>query len=183
MTSDSELLESVLGKTTALIAGVRPDQAHLPTPCTDYDVEQVVAHQVGWASKFAAQLTDQPFEGDPNAFQPGPEPAAEFGQAASVIVGAYQRGGEAAERVPLRLLLMEYLTHGWDVAVATGQPVPYTSDEAEPALAMAQGMLKPEYRGPGKAFGYEAEVAESAGTVDRLIACSGRSPDWAPSSG
>jgi len=183
MASDIELLESVLGKTTALIAGVRPDQAHLPTPCAEYDVEQAVAHQVGWVSKFAAQLTDRPFEGDPNAYEPGPEPAAEFGRAAGIIVEVYQRGGEATERVPIRLLLMEYLTHGWDIAVATGQAVPFTSDEAEPALAMAQGMLKPDYRGPGQAFGFETEVAESAGTVDRLVAFSGRSPDWTPSSG
>ena len=183
MASDPELLESVLGKTTALIAGVRPDQAHLPTPCAEYDVEQVVAHQVGWVSKFAAQLTDQPFEADPNAYEPGPEPAAEFAQAATVVVEVYERGGEATQRVPLRLLLMEYLTHGWDLAIATGQPVPYTSEEAEPGLAMAQGMLKPEYRGPGQAFGYETEVAESAGTVDRLVAFSGRSLNWSPTSG
>jgi len=39
-------------------------------------------------------------------------------------------------------------------------------------------MLKPEYRGPGKTFGYEVEVSDDAGPVDRLVAFLGRDPGW-----
>jgi len=39
-------------------------------------------------------------------------------------------------------------------------------------------MLKPEYRGPDKAFGQEVPVPDSAGAVIRLVAFMGRNPAW-----
>ena len=32
------------------------------------------------------------------------------------------------------MTIMEYLTHGWDLAIATNQTVPYTDDEATDSL-------------------------------------------------
>ena len=39
-------------------------------------------------------------------------------------------------------------------------------------------MLKPECRGPDKAFGQEVPVPDSAGAVIRLVAFMGRNPAW-----
>src|SRR5256885_13190920 len=41
-----ELLERALNQTAAVIARIRPGQAALPTPCTDWDVEDLVRHLV-----------------------------------------------------------------------------------------------------------------------------------------
>jgi uncharacterized protein (TIGR03086 family) len=176
--SDVDLLDSVFAKTERIIAGVRPDQAQLPTPCVDFDVARVVDHLVGWADSFAARLTGGAVD-DPGDYRAGADPVADFHDAAQRIVGAYRAGGDAAEQLPVGVLLMEYTVHGWDLATATGQPANFTPAEADRALDMGRQMLKPEYRGPDKAFGYEVEVADSAGAVERLVAFLGRNPDWA----
>jgi uncharacterized protein (TIGR03086 family) len=181
--SDIDLLASAFDTTERIMAGVRPEQARLPTPCSDFDVARLVDHLVGWAKSFAAKLTGGTFEGDPNDYRAGADPAADFHDAAGTIVGAYRDGGDAAKQLPVGVLLMECIVHGWDLATATGQPTSFTRAEADRALDMGQQMLKPEYRGPGKAFGFEVEASDSAGSVEKLVAFLGRSPDWAATTG
>ena len=74
------------------------------------------------------------------------------------------------------MTLMEYLTHGWDLAVATGQRVPFTETEAETTLRRADGMLPSEYRGAGMPFGDVVPVPDDAPAVDRLVGYMGRDP-------
>jgi uncharacterized protein (TIGR03086 family) len=74
------------------------------------------------------------------------------------------------------MMLIEYVGHGWDLAVATGQPVPYAEPEAQAALEAARGMLMPAYRGPGQTFGDEVEVSADAAAMDRFVAFIGRDP-------
>jgi uncharacterized protein (TIGR03086 family) len=173
-----DLLESVLGETEAAIASVAPGQEHLPTPCTDFDVARVVDHLVGWANSFAARLTGGSVTGDPNDFRAGATPAAEFHHAGQAILAAYREGGEESQKLPIGILMMEFLVHGWDLAAATGSSVRFSSDAADLALATGRQMLAPEYRGPGKTFGDEVEVSDTAGPVDRLVAFLGRDPGW-----
>lgn len=176
--SEAELLESVLAETEATIRAVGPDQGHRPTPCADLDVARLTDHLVGWAASFASRLTDGPDIGDPNEYRVGPNPAAEFGQAAQRIVESYRQMTEQAQNLPVGFLVMEFLTHGWDLATAIGRPASYRDEAAELALTTGRLMLKLEYRGPGKAFGPEVPVPDSAGAVDRLVAFLGRNPAW-----
>lgn len=64
----------------------------------------------------------------------------------------------------------------WDLATATGQPVPFGEEEAEEALARAQAALPAQYRGTGMAFGDIVEVPEDAPAVARLMGFMGRTP-------
>jgi len=176
--SEVDLVESVMDETEVTIASVRPGQEHLPTPCTDLDVARIVDHLVGWANSFATRLTGGSVTGDPNDYRVGDNPATEFRQAAQTIVGAYREGGEQSQKLPVGFILMEFLVHGWDLATATGSSVRFQPAAADLALATGRQMLKPEYRGPGKTFGYEVEVSDDAGPVDRLVAFLGRDPGW-----
>jgi uncharacterized protein (TIGR03086 family) len=176
--ADIDLLESVLGETEATIASVTPGQEHLPTPCPEMDVARILDHMVGWANSFATRLTAGSVTGDPNDYRAGADPASEFHQAAGTIVGAYRDGGEQSQQLPIGFILMEFLVHGWDLAAATGRVVTFPPAAADLALATGRQMLKPEYRGPGKSFGYEVEVSDAAGPVDRLVAFLGRDPAW-----
>jgi uncharacterized protein (TIGR03086 family) len=175
----TSLLASVLQQTEATIAGVGPEQAHLVTPCPDLDVTHLVDHMVGWASSFAARLHAQTFEGDPNSYRAGPHPAAAFHTAAESMLSAYRDDTEASGQMPPGFLMMEFLIHGWDLARATGQSTDFSPAAADEALAFAREMLAPEYRGPDKSFAFEVELGGAAGSVERLVAFSGRSPDWA----
>ncbi len=176
--SEADLLESVLAETEATIRAVGPGQRHWPTPCPDLDVARLTDHVVGWAASFASRLTDGADLGDPNAYRVGPSPAAEFHQAAQRIVGSYREATEQPQNLPVGLLIMEFLTHGWDLAAAIGREVSYRDEAADLALKTGRVMLKPEYRGPDKAFGQEVPVRDSAGAVDRLVAFMGRNPAW-----
>ena len=151
---------------------------HAPTPCTDFDVTRLVDHLVGWANAFATRLTGGSAAGDPNDYRAGARPAAEFHDAAQSLIGAYRAGGEPTQQMPVGFLVMEFLTHGWDLAAATGQPATFDPAAAELALHTGRQMLKPEYRGPGQSFGEEVEVDPTAGPVERLVAFMGRNPDW-----
>lgn len=181
-----DLLSAILTKTGDLIAGVTSDQLDRPTPCPDYDVAGLVDHLVGWVQVFAAGADERRYEGDPTTFRAGDDPAGQFRAAAETMVAGWRRHGldrkvtltgepQPAE-LALNMTLMEYLTHGWDLATATGQPVPYTEDEAAEVLARAERTLPPQYRGAGMPFGDIVPVPGDAAAVDRLMGFMGRSP-------
>jgi uncharacterized protein (TIGR03086 family) len=186
MPADTAALAAVIDKTTALLAGVRPEQRALPAPCPDYDVAALTDHLVGWLRMFAARAAGLDYHDDPNSYRCGTDPAAEFAAAGGQAVAAFRSGAVdrplrmASSELPgamvLGMMLIEYIGDGWDLAVATGQPVPYTELEAQGALDAARAMLMPTYRGPGKTFGYEVEVSVDACAVDRLVAFIGRDP-------
>lgn len=176
--SDADLVESVLAETEATIRAIAPSQSHRPTPCPELDVAGLTDHVVGWAASFASRLTDGADIGDPNEYRAGPNPAAEFHQAAQRIVGSYRAMTEQSQTLAAGFLIMEFLTHGWDLATAIDRPVSYSDQAANLALKTGRQMLKPEFRGAGKAFGQEVPVPDSAGAVDRLVAFLGRNPAW-----
>ena len=171
-----DLLESALDQTGTVLRGVSADQRELPTPCPEFDVGQLVDHLVGWATSFAARVSGGSADQDPNQFRAGPDPASQFDAAARAILRGYREGSQASRELPLGILLMEFVTHGWDLATATGQEYPVDPAVAEAALQAGRQMLQPQYRGPGKTFGNEVDVPESAAALDRLVAFLGRDP-------
>jgi uncharacterized protein (TIGR03086 family) len=183
---DIDLLEGVLDKTATLVAGVTPDAYDRPTPCPDYDVRALVNHINGWVRAFAAGANGGTYDGDPGAYESGDDPGAEFRAAADDVVSGWRThgtertvglgGGELPGQMVLHMTIMEYLTHGWDLATATRQPVPYTEEEAEAALERAQATLPPEYRGEGKPFGDVVDVPGTAPAIDRFVGFLGRDP-------
>lgn len=181
-----ELLTGVLSKTGDVIEGVGADQLGLPTPCDDYDVETLINHIVGWAHVFEAGCHNRTYEGDAKAYRCGAEPAREFRTAAAGLVAGWEQygfdrevgvtGGRMPAEQVFNMTVMEYLTHGWDLATATGQPVPFTEQEATETLARAEATLPPQYRGENMPFGHVVPVAEHASPVDRMVAFMGRAP-------
>jgi uncharacterized protein (TIGR03086 family) len=178
------LLEGIMTKTGDLIEGVDDDQWTLPTPCPDYDVDALVNHIVGWAQVFQAGSNGHQFEGDPTSYRRGDDPAGDFRRAATGVVAGWREHGVEREvfvssgkspgTMVFNMTLMEYLTHGWDLAKGTDQPIPFTDDEGDLVLARAENTLPDEYR--GDAFGPQVEVGPDAPGVDRLIGFMGRRP-------
>jgi uncharacterized protein (TIGR03086 family) len=183
--SDAALLESVLADDAALIEGVRDEQWGLPTPCPDYDVRALVDHIVGWLQAFAAGVNARAHEGDPTAFR-SDAPAKDFEAAAADLVAGWRSvpagrpvriaSNDVPQEMAFAVTLMEYVTHGLDLAAATGQAAPFDDAVLETTLAAARTTLPPRYRGAGKAFGDEVPVADDAPAVDRLLGFMGRQP-------
>jgi uncharacterized protein (TIGR03086 family) len=176
-------LGDVMRKTEGIMAGVKPDQMDLPTPCTEWNVRELENHLVGWARHFAARESGQEPAGDPSSYQAGENPAREFDEAIPTLVGALdaklsapsdpsQAGGFPPSALTT-MLTGEYLLHGWDLATATGQPVPFTDQEADTGLGM-RSFLTSENRSP--AFGPELPAPAGATSLQEFIAFSGRHP-------
>jgi uncharacterized protein (TIGR03086 family) len=82
----------------------------------------------------------------------------------------------------LSMILWEYIVHGWDLAVATGQEWTPSTEACEASLQFAPAMLTDDFQGEGKPFGPRVDVADDAPALDRLLGLSGRDPGWSPAS-
>jgi uncharacterized protein (TIGR03086 family) len=187
----TSLLTTVLADLTRVIGGISKEQLHDPTPCTEWDVEQLRNHVGGWLATFAAGFADpggQAPRASLDGYQPPADLAAETATAADTLVRAV-RGGATGR--PLRLgdsampgdmalsmILWEYQVHGWDLAHATGQPWSPPAEAAVESLSFAPAMLTGDYQGEGKPFAKRVPVPESAAPLDRLMGLSGRDPAW-----
>ncbi len=190
------LIDPVLGHLAAVIE-VADGTLGRPTPCQDYDVATLRHHVLGWLQFFAAALND-PDGGreriDPESWvlDPGIESPAAIVERARAEIAVAVDAGVAGRLVTmsqarmagdgvLAMALGEYLVHGWDLAMATGQDwAPAGADEAaEAALAFLHGTVAPEYRGPDSGFfGAEVEAPTGATAFIRLLCFAGRQPDW-----
>jgi uncharacterized protein (TIGR03086 family) len=189
----TDLLVAVLGELAPVVAGVTGPQKHDPTPCSGYDVTQLMDHVTGWLTTFAGGFAD-PDGQAPRAGLDGyvspPDPAAEVRRAAATMEKALRDGaatrplklGEAAMpgEMALGMILWEYQMHGWDLARATGQSWSPPPAAAEESLVFAPNMLTPDYQGDGKAFAPPVPVPADAPPLDRLLGLSGRDPAWSP---
>jgi uncharacterized protein (TIGR03086 family) len=187
----TDLLVAVLADLAPVVGSITGEQLQDPTPCTDYDVEQLRDHVLGWLTTFAAGFADpdgQAPRASLDGYHAPADPAAEVRAAAGRLATAI-RGGAASR--PLRLgdsampgdmalgmILWEYQVHGWDLARATGQPWSPPAAAAEESLNFAPAMLTDDYQGDGKAFGQRVSVSGDAPPLDRLIGLSGRDPGW-----
>ena len=182
-------LERALARTGRTVAGTRPDQLGLRTPCPDWDVRALLNHIVGVNVFFGALVGG---EGMP--FQPGGAPPELIGDD---YVGAYDRSvhvaldayrahgalqrvvhapiGDLPGNVAVGINLVDNLGHGWDLARATDQDASIDDDLAEFALALAHQVVRDEFRN-GQAFGAVVPVPEDAPMTDRLVAFLGRHP-------
>ena len=195
MTSDAGtlmLLENALDHTERLIAAVGAGQARLATPCSDWDVRALVRHMAGQDLRnFLAVARGETADWQAPADELGEDWAAAFRDRAAPLRSAWRAadldglaavpgGGEAPQRSRADQQITELTVHSWDLAVSTGQQAGLDPALAEYALSWSRRMLRPEYRGQGKAFGPEVPVPSGAPVYQRLAGWFGRDPWWTP---
>lgn len=185
------LYRRAVAQTETVVAAVTPDQFALPTPCTEYDVRALLAHITGGLTRTALVG-----EGDPGALV---RPPAAYGPPDDGWPGAYRAAAARAiaawaddakldalfevpwGKLPGRFVIAGYiqevLTHGWDLARATGQPAEGDPELALFALAGAKRILPPDIRGDeGVPFGPVVDAPAGAGPYTQLAAWLGRQP-------
>jgi uncharacterized protein (TIGR03086 family) len=185
MTDPREYYERALAQTEQIVAAVRPDQLGNPTPCTEFDVRDLLRH-IGGAITRAA-ITGE--GGDALAFDGrGPEDmsldtyrvlakraTAAWSDDARLDAMVTVPWGTVPGRVALSGAMQEVVTHGWDLATATGQEA-----EGDPDLAtwvleeFAHRALPPERRGGPVPFGPVVPAPAGAGPYAQLAAWLGR---------
>ncbi|HET6315132.1 MAG TPA: TIGR03086 family metal-binding protein [Chloroflexota bacterium] len=179
-----DLLERALDQTGGVIARVRPEQATLPTPCTDWDVRTLVNHTV-YDLKLFKSMVDGAERPAPDDNPVGQDWGAAYNAAASSLREAWQRRGEEGTmhlgrlgEMPASWAIGQHMAdiavHGWDIARATGQPTEADPQVGEASLEWARQSLKPELR--GQTFGPEVKVPDDTPLYERLAAFFGRTP-------
>ncbi|MGH3285773.1 MAG: TIGR03086 family metal-binding protein [Streptosporangiaceae bacterium] len=53
ITDPRELHQRAMAQTESIVAAVEPDQLTLPTPCTEFDVRELLSHVVGGLNRIA----------------------------------------------------------------------------------------------------------------------------------
>lgn len=177
------LLSRALDQTGAIIAVIRDDQEHLPTPCRSWDVTELVAHLVHDLEKFTERANGgtpdwsapmSPVEGDyTGAFRAGATGLVQAWRAGGDLGGTapIPGMGEVAKRFPVDQQIAEFAVHGWDLAVATGQSTHLDPEVGDVALTWARIALQPQFRGgedDHKSFGPEVDLPQDAPLYDRL---------------
>jgi uncharacterized protein (TIGR03086 family) len=194
MTSNADtiaLLERALDQTAGLIAPIDASQAGLATPCAGWDLRALVSHLAGQDLRnFLVSARGESADWQTPADEIGDDWAAVFRDRAESLRAAWRAadldrlvtgpGGEAPLRLRADQQITELAVHDWDLAKATGQPTRLDPALAEHALRWSRQMLRPEFRGPDKAFGLEVPVPEDAPVYDRLAGWFGRDPGWTP---
>jgi uncharacterized protein (TIGR03086 family) len=188
------LLERAVGQMGDVLAAITPDQADRPTPCEGWDVRALVTHVVGQNLRnFTAAARGEMADWQAPPDDPGDDWTASF-RGAQRLLDTWEQadldqpvpmpGGASA---PLRTRADQQITelamHAWDLSRATGQEQDLDPEVAEYGLAWARKMLRPEFRGPDKAFGHEVPVDSDAPPYERLAGWFGRDPSWRPDRG
>lgn len=185
-------LEPVGAALMGVIEGVRDDQLALATPCQGRTVGQLLQHLVGLTAAFRAAaakefgpLTDT----DPDGVGwPAPDPdwrtaleeqipalslawADPAAWAGLTRAGGVDLPGEVAAMVALDELVL----HGWDLARATGQEFHPDRISVEVCRDFVTGF---DVGGTPGLFGPAVPVADDSPLLSRVVARSGRDPDW-----
>lgn len=167
-----------------LVRGVREDQLDLPTPCTDWDVRDLLAHIHQFADVFTTNARKEPMAPPSGLVDDWHTaiPAALSALAAAwsqpqAWVGRVEAGGIEMPAADNAVVAAEELTvHGWDLARATGQRF----DVATQDLAQVERFLEmfgqeDENSGP---FGPFGPLPADPDRFERALAGTGRDPRW-----
>lgn len=170
----------------AKVRSVGPQQWHAPTPCTEWDVRQLVNHVTVedlWAPELLAGRTMAEVGGAFDGDQLGADPVRAWARAVSEAKAAAAEAGAAERTVHLSYgddsassyltqLFADHLIHAWDLAAATGadQRLP---DELVAACAAWFVDVEPLLRDAG-VIGPRPPVPPDADGQTRLLAGFGR---------
>ena len=180
-----------VAQTGTVVAAVTPDQFALPTPCTEYDVRALLSHIVGGLTRAAlvgegdpgaltrsAMADGVPGDGWPDAYRAAAARAtAAWADDTKLDTLVEVPWGKVPGRFALAGYVQEVLTHGWDLARATGQETERDPELATWALVTAKRILPPDIRGDaGVPFGPVVEVSPNAAPYAQLAAWLGRHP-------
>jgi uncharacterized protein (TIGR03086 family) len=176
-----------LQATTSIVANVGSDSFGLPTPCEQFDVRSLLNHMIAGNHRFLAVARGEPAQSvpvmgdfvDEDALGPYRESADALAKAWSDPAALERTArlpiGDVPGAVALGIHTVETVTHGWDLAKATGQPTEVDAELCAVEWQYAQG-IDDSLRGPNGRFGPPIVLPAGASATDALVAWLGRQP-------
>ncbi len=182
-------------QTAEVIANIGAEELPSPTPCPSYTLGDLLDHVDGLSQAFTDAATKTLPEsgtpapsGDGARLEPGwrtriPERLAALSEAwrdPAAWEGMTQAGGvDMPGEIAALVALNEVIVHGWDMAMASGQPYDADPEHVEVCI-QTMGPQPGEERpvGDDVPFGRPVDIPGGARPVDRLVAVLGRDPSW-----
>ena len=172
-TDDVSVLRRGLDQLAGLLEDVPGESRGAPTPCAQWNVQDLVDHVVATPSRFALMARGERVDWS-SVPSSGTEPAARFRSNAEELLRALADDGGSGGGVPLDWQCAELAVHTWDLATALGRPTgDLDAEVAERGLAFMSQGLTDDNRSP--AFGPEQPAPEGADAYQRVAAFAGRS--------
>jgi uncharacterized protein (TIGR03086 family) len=194
-TPTTDLLGQGLAWTAARVAAVPPDALDNPTPCSLFDLRELLDHLIG-------SLTTLVDAAGPEAPTPVPVPAEvvplgptpwdrAMADLAARSAATWRTPGvlDRTLEIPLgripapvvaRITLLEAVVHGWDISRASGEaadiPVDIPAELAVPILDFARQAITDATRVDRFAADVGPDVGRRDSPSDRLVAYLGRKP-------
>ena len=167
---------------TALTKATHAGQLGARTPCADFDVRSLLGHLIGTAHRGLATARGSPAQGIAHVItdvSDGELASAYATLAASIREAWSPLAGTESLTAPwgtctaleaARGFTVETVTHGWDLAIATGQPGDAPNGIADRCLAFAAAIIPDRLRGvmydtpaPGEAISATEQLAHLLG--------------------
>ena len=167
-----------------LIAGLTPDDREAPTPCSGWTVHDLIAHMCSGGHMIAGGLQGQaPPENSHDYLADGPAAgwtgtieALRAVATPEILSATHQMPfGEVPGEVAMSVIVADFVTHGWDLAQASGQQIEVDDELAGWALDTWRVVVPAEGR-TGGGFAPVIPVDEGASALDRLVGYTGRQP-------
>jgi uncharacterized protein (TIGR03086 family) len=189
---DAYMLRRACAATEPIVEQVTPGDYANRTPCTEWDVHDLVNHLLGTLELGRALFSDTAPETDagpgevPSADLAGDDPAKAYRVGMESLLAAAT--GDAVDRahatpfgeMPGAMVAgftaVDVLVHGWDLARATGQTVGFDDALAGEILGFARQTISDDTRAPRIGPEVPAPDGASASAIDRLVAFMGRTP-------
>lgn len=180
----TEQLSYILPTVSSVVDRIQVMQMNDPTPCDKFTVHDILDHMMVLGGTFTYWFRgdDAPELKPPGVY--GWVPAKEFREVMDDLLAAVKSPG-ALERTiesPMgamsgesfaRLVALDGLLHGWDLATATGQRFAVPPAVIDAVAAFATEALTDDLR-DGDTFKHPTQPGPSAGPIDRIAAFSGR---------
>jgi uncharacterized protein (TIGR03086 family) len=186
--TNGQLYARAMASTQRIIDQVPADQWQAPTPCSEWDAQQVANHIIGenlWAAELFQGKTIAEVGTALDGDLTGDDPAAAYRQSVDAAQKAIDAPGAMDATCHLSFgdysgaeyasqLFMDILIHGWDIAKGTGQEAHLDAELVSRCLPIAEEVTR-KFRGAG-VFGEDLPVTDDADQQTKLLALVGRRP-------
>jgi uncharacterized protein (TIGR03086 family) len=189
------ILDLTQTRASSVIASIRKDQLHLPTPCDQWSVRDVINKLVASTLLFAAFGKRE--NGDPNLDLVNPkeligdDPLGTFLSAAAKCREAWRSPGaldgmatstigEAKARSVLNARIFDTTVLSWDISKACSVAYSIDDEQAKYVLRVANALV-PAVRSHNSArYKDPVSVSDDSSNFEKMISVTGRDPNWAP---
>ena len=187
-----ELYEAAVHSMRPILAGVNSNQLGNATPCTEWNVQQLIGHNITVTAFALGMLQgnitvnpmevtgDIPAEGAENAFVAGANRVLDFLKSADDLSKVIDT---PFGPLPLGQIVLfptlDITVHKWDLAKGTNQNTSIDSGLAEVCFGVAEAAaegLRANAAAGAPSFGPEVSIPISASIQDKLLAINGRTP-------